>query len=265
MHTPLQFSRAELFVLLGLLELPLPLALGDYPADRDPAGLGVALAAATASLAARELLLLPADPADAPTPIPALAALITDIALAEACLIHTCNRGGAPSAIHLTRRGAAYVAHSCPQPGVHRLERLPTRAALVERVTARLDLGAATMEPADLPAVTLPADVWAPALEAFCAGDVFTARAQLLAAGAPSAAVQALCTPNAPAPARHALVALRDLSDAAPQAEGAFVFSGAPVAWLGVAAAHDAAAITLTPVAAPALYARVNTLVAWLG
>lgn len=265
MHTPLQLSRSELLLLLGLLELPLPLALGDYPADQDVAALGVALAAATAGLAARELLSLPADPAATPTLAPAVAALITDLALAEACLIHTCNRGGATNVLHLTRRGTAYIAHHCPQPGVHRLERLPSRAALVERVITELDLASDGSDPTDASGCTLHADVWAGALDALCAGDHAGMRARLLAAGAPVAAVNALSVAPTVVPARHALVALRDLAGAAPQADGALVIGGMPVAWLGAAEAQAAAMITLTPVAPAVVQTRVNALAAWMG
>lgn len=264
MNTPLQLSRAELLVLLGLLHLPLPLALGDYPADQDVAALGAALAAATAGLAARELLTIPADPTLNPTPAPAVAALLTDVALAEACLIHTYKRDGVPMVAHLTRRGATYVAHRCPQPGVHRLERLTTRAALVAQVVAALALPVGEPHEPFAPGVTLPAEVWAAALEALSAGDYADVRARLTAAGAPVAAVQALSRPTT-APTRHALVALRDLTTDAPQVDGALVLSGMAAAWLGATVAGAPAAITLTPAATATVHARVDALAAWMG
>jgi hypothetical protein len=265
MFLSLQLSRAEMLLLLGLLQLPLPLALGEYPADQDVAALGVALSAAASGLAARDLLTLSADPAAPPTPVPAVAALISDIALAEACLIQTTNVGGAPAVLHITRRGATYVAHSCPQPGVHRLERLADPAELIDQVVTALALPSDIADHTAGPAITLPAEPLAAALDALSAGDPAGARARLLTAGAPLAVATALIAPPATGPVRHALVALRGLAAETPESDGALVLSGPTMAWLGAATPHDAAQITLKPAAQAAVQARITALVAWIG
>lgn len=265
MNRPLQLSRAELLVLLGALNLPLPLALGDDPLDQDLAGLGVALATATASLAARDLLALPVDPTEAPVPAPGVADLLADCALADACLIHTRNGDPAPSVVHVTRRGTAYVVHSCPLPGVHRLERLRDQAAVVAQMFAALSLPNTSAEQPPAPQLTLPAEVLAGALDAVCSGDRAGARARLLAAGAPVGAANALSTPASDGPVRHALVALRGLTGAAPEVDGALVLGGMANAWLGTVTPHDPAKLTLAPAPAAVVRARVDALAAWMG
>jgi hypothetical protein len=264
MMTHLQLSRAELLLLLGLLDLPTPLALGEYPADQDVAGLGVALAAATASLAARELLALPADPNAAPTPLPEVAALIADAALAEGCVIVTSSSAGNPTVRHVTRRAAAYVAHSCPLPGVHRLARLSDRRAAADQVLDGLTLARAPWVAGEAGAAgfALRAEPLAAAFDILHSGDPAAAKARLIAAGAPPAAVQAICRPGT---ARHALVALRGLATAEPEAAGALLLAGPGGTWLGAAEGDDPELLTLTPVGPAAVRERVEALAAWMG
>jgi hypothetical protein len=262
MHPSFQISQAELLLLLGILQLPLPLALGDYAVEHDVSNLGAALAAAAGSLAARELLHISAD-GSPPHIDPELATLVTVIAQAEACLIHTATGGDLPRVQYLCRMEALYVAHSCPRPGIHRLSRLVDQAALLD-----LALTDVTLPETPLPdelGLTMHAEPLTAAFDALSAGDLSAARARLLAAGAPARSVHALSLASAQPFTRHAFVALQSLDSSAPQADSALLVVRAPHAWLGSTAPHAPDMIALTPVDSSAIQARVAALAAWMG
>lgn len=257
MHTDaVQLSHEELLLVLGLLQLPTPLALGPRPADGYQAlGLGAALGAAGASLVARDLATPPARDELPPNPVPALAALARAVALAEGCLFLAERRGAERRTAHLSAYSGTLVLHTCPVPRIHRLARLADRKA----ATAWLAASITTTEGAAAPTVRAPVATLASALEALEAGQVAAAQAQLEAAEV--AASSEFIAAVGPQPSRFVLAAMRCLQEAVPVGRASIVLCGSQATWWG---ASDPDLVELRPLDAAALQSELDELVGWI-
>jgi hypothetical protein len=254
--TAIQLSHEELLLVLGLLELPPPLALGPHPVDGYEAlALGAALSAAGTSLVARELACPGATPGLPPIPAPALAMFARAVALAEGCLILAERRGPERQVAHLSRYGAELVLHTSPAPRVHRLAQLDDPGAATAWLTARI----ATTDRAGAPALHAPATALAGALDALEAGLPAAAQAQLVAAGVADAATFVAAV--GPTPRRFALGVLRGLAGPAPEARGALALCGTAGLWWAESGPDW---IGLTPLDLATLQAALTDLVTWM-
>ncbi|RRR69731.1 MAG: hypothetical protein EI684_14810 [Candidatus Viridilinea halotolerans] len=257
MHTDaVQLSHEELLLVLALLKLPTPLALGPRPADGFEAlGLGAALAAASSSLVARDLAYPGASLEQPPTPVPALAALASAVALAEGCLFLAERRGAERRTSHLSVQGSNLVLHTAPVPRIHRLARMADATVAITWLTEQIS----TPEAAHGPSVRAPVATLASALEALEAGHVATAEAQLAAAGV--AESHAFVAAVGPQPTRFVLAAMRRLQAPVPVGRAALALCGPNATWWG---ASDPDLVELRPLGAKGLQRELHDLVGWM-
>lgn len=284
-----QLSHDELLLLLSLLRLPAPLALGDEPAlGLSAAGLQLAMATAASSLAARDLLIQPASPAAPPAIAPDLADLVRAVAEADRCLALARIGASERGAEHITLNAGQAVRHSSPQIRVHRFERLPAEA-IAAHVLARLtDDGRPTSdEAAVLPSLvarpssqaptearaaagappgggfTAPAEALSAALDALAHGAPATAQALLRDVAVPAEHAAAFIRRVGAGCVRHALAAFRDLRGS-PESRSALLIAGAGTLWQGAEAPDDPALVLVQPITPAALTAQVTALIGWL-
>lgn len=255
----IQLSHAELLLLLGLLGLPAPLALGPLPAAGHDAGVREQLAGALVGLVARELVQLDANPSQAPVPVAHLDAILRTIALPSSCLVVAERRGELRRAAHLSAHAGALVLHTSPMPRVHRLEPIADAAAAGAQLAAMLGAPSA---PIGL-ALSLPAEALASSIDAAEAGEDAAAHALLCAAGVPGAEAVAFLAALGNAPARFAIGALRGLRGERPEALGALAIRGAHGAWWSPTG-HSGGPLRLAPVAPHELRRELDALLGWM-
>jgi hypothetical protein len=252
-----QLSHEELLLLLGVLRLPMPLALGEQPtAGHDERTLGIALASAMNSLKARALLLDDGPGAD-PRPVPELCELVAASALAERCLLVAERRGEQRSATHYSRRRGRTVVHTSPRPGVHRLSWLagdePAAALLVASV-APCHSAAAPLD------FALGAGAFGLALDALAGGQVEPAVEILRGAGAPGETAESFAGRAGPDLASYAILCLSGLQGPSPAAESAMVVRGAHETWYVTDLADEPGRVRVETASPEALAARLHAL-----
>lgn len=253
----IQLSHEELLLLLGLTRLPLPLALGEQPtAGYSDETLGAALTGAVGSLTARGLLAPPVSVAAAPAVLPELQALLAASALADCCAILAVRCGERETATHYTCYQQVLVAHSSPADRVHRLERLPATLALPDLLLAQIG-----PQPADaaLPAFTLPGAALNLALDAASVGQADPARLVLQQAGVAAPVAASFIAAAGTVVVRYALVSLHGLHSAAAQTGSCMVVRGQSATWYVTAADAQTPMVTVEPVDAAQLLARLAT------
>jgi hypothetical protein len=229
MQEALQISHEELLLLLALARLPMPLALGANPAEGyTQATLGVVLAGASTSLAARGLLVPNSRPEVAPALSPGIAPLLADSALAERALLVAVRQGAGAQAVVYTLRGDAVVVHSQPFARVHRLERLPNVEIIVDHVMRQIVPHVPAGAPLDF---VVDASALNLAVESVEGGEPGTAPAVLRAAGLPARLVDLFTRRLGSAVARYALAAFYDLQRKPPISSGSMVLQGAVETW----------------------------------
>lgn len=283
MITTIQLSHDELLLLLSLLRLPAPLALGDQPAlGLSAAGLQLAMATAAGSLAARDLLIQPAHPAAPPEIAPDLAELVRTVADADRCLVLARIGAAERGAEHITLNAGQAVWHSSPQIRVHRFERLPAEA-ITAHVLARLvdaddrrpttDNRPATAgrssvvgrpsSPTPPGGFTAPAAALSAALDALTHGAPTTAQALLRDVAVPAEHAAGFIQLVGAGCTRHALAAIRDLRGE-PASRSALLITGAGTLWHGAATPADPDLILVRPITPAELRAQVLELIGWL-
>jgi hypothetical protein len=255
MHHPYQFSHEELLLLLGLLRLPSPMALGARPAaGYSQATLHVAMGAAAGSLAARDLLNLPDDVGAPPQPQPRLARDLRAALTAAGSLTLAGGQGGRARIGEICLCGDAVWLLDSPRPGAYTLGALPNHAAGADHV-----VGLLAAPVADPPAASLrltPAALLAALAAAPAGGAAVIAQLSAL----PAAEAAAFAWGLGAAPARYALVALRG-PDGRRERCGAFVVVGSRGAWYADDAGDEL--LALRPAGPAELRARVAALIDW--
>lgn len=252
-----QLSHEELLLLLGVLRLPMPLALGERPtAGHDERTLGVALASAMSSLKARALILDDGPDAD-PRPAPELCELVATSALAERCLLLAGRRGDQHSATHYSRRQGRTVVHSSPRLGVHRLGWLAGDEPLADRLVAAVAPRRSAAAPLDF---ALDAGAFRLALDALASGQTEAAVAILRGAGAPEGMAEGFAGRAGPDLASFAILSLSGLQAPRPAAESALVVRGAHETWYVADLADAPGRVRVETVSPEALTARLHAL-----
>ncbi|MBP1465834.1 hypothetical protein EYB53_008970 [Candidatus Chloroploca sp. M-50] len=256
-----QLSHEELLLLLGLLGLPTPLALGPRPTEGyDQIGLGIALAAATGSLLARELVQLDTEALYPPEPVRPLAELARSVALADSCLVLVERRANERQVAHLTSCEGLVVLHTSPLPRTHRLMLLGSHAEATAWLVATLD--AHPEQPR--PVVTVGVDVLATTLDAIDRGDVAIAHRSLMTSGLESDLASQFLYAVGPQPARFAFGAMRGMTTGLPpQVCGAVALVGTSGTWWSPS---DGSSTTLTlhPVDGTRLRNELAAMTTWL-
>ncbi len=255
-----QISHAEFLLLLGLMELPRPFALGQgTPPSRS--ALEGALSAAAGSLAARDLLTLPSQANMPPTPHPELAALVRTVALAENMLIVA---SGPPTRLsHLSWSGRNIVLHSSPAPDVHRLEAIASPEQAVQQVMSRL-LPSTLAEPMITTPLRMSGETLLTAFNALQRGDEAAAASALQQSCRQQEAARVFVETIGPQPARYALAALRGARQSQPEARGALVIAGQTGGWWAAPASDNTDSLLVWPVGLSGLQARVSELGLWI-
>ncbi|OAN47441.1 hypothetical protein A6A03_10205 [Chloroflexus islandicus] len=260
MSLAFQISHAELLLLLGLLELPRPFALGQGTLPARPALEG-ALSAAAGSLVARNLLVLPASPESPPTPHAALADMLRTVALADSLLIVA---SGPPTQLgHISRAGNRFVLHSSPAPDVHRFEAL-TGADQVTGTMLGMLAPANLREPERQTPLLLNGETLLTAFNALQHNDEHMAVWVLEQQGHPTTLARSFVTAIGPQPARYALAAIRHMRQPQPEARGALLIAGRNGGWWAVPASDRDDRLALWPVGGDSLRQRIGELGAWI-
>ncbi|WP_298817496.1 hypothetical protein [Chloroflexus sp.] len=255
-----QISHAELLLLLGLLELPRPFALGQSTLPARPVLEG-ALSAAAGSLMARDLLTLPAQPDGQPTPHAELAALLRVTALADSLLIVV---GNSPASLfHISRAGDRFVLHQSPAPDVHRFEAL-TSVEQIPEIMLKILGETDVHEPDNETPVLLPGEAVLTAFNALQQNDVNMAMWALQQRSNRPEAARALVEAIGPKPTRYALAAIRQIRDPQSEARGALVITGRQGSWWAAQAPDQSDLLALWPVGWEGLRKRVREFGAWI-
>jgi hypothetical protein len=253
-----QLSHDEFLTLLGLLRLPLPIALGDDPLEEYADDtLDAALASAMSSLMAREYVLeLPSD--TTPTHIqPELADLVAASALADSCLMAAAN-DESQHTMHYSVRNQRAIVHSSPHERVHRLAWLGGPETIVYHVLATIgphDNCAAAL------AFSVAADALGEAVDLANAGQPAAAHDTLLAADVPAAESAAFGERLGTQIARYALVAVRNLQGAHPLADSVVILHGMHEDWYVEDDATRADHVRVSAVDRGALHSKLADLV----
>ncbi|WP_322512026.1 hypothetical protein [Chloroflexus sp.] len=255
-----QISHAELLLLLGLLELPRPFALGQGTLPPRPALEG-ALSAAVGSLAARNLLTLPQSSEGQPVPHTELASLLRTAALADSLLIVA---SGPPTRLgHISCAGDRFVFHSSPAPDVHRFEAIAGADQLADTMLALL--APASLNEADSPApLLINGEALLTAFNALQHNDLKMATWVLEQQGKPTELARAFVAAIGPQPARYALAAIRRIRQPQPEARGALLIAGQNGGWWAAPAPDRDDCLALWPVGGNSLRQRVGELGAWI-
>ena len=224
-----QLGHEELLLLLGILRLPMPVALGEEPtAGYSDEALNAALNGALGSLLARDYVSPPVAGADEPRVSPAVEALIAESALAERCLLAALERGGAGQVRCYSARHGRYLAHRRSAEGVHQLRPIADGTAIAEQL--REVLGPLPPATGGDPC-TVSATAFERAIEATSAGRVEAATAALIADGLDAARATDLVERLGPNPERCVLVLLTGVQSPAPQVETVVILKGAVGLW----------------------------------
>lgn len=244
-----QLSHEELLLLIGLLRLPMPLAMGENPTEGyTEQTIGAALTSAMSSMLARGLLQRPPTESETPVLPDEVQELITTSALAERCLMVAARQNQLNTAIHFNLRGSTCVVHSSPLERVHRLEWLSENTTIVEQLMGLIMPHPPVGAPIQL---SVKADAFSLAIDAAAVGQSQGAYNLLLAAGAPPETADTLVGRLGKEVARYALVAFRNLQAPQPQAESLVVLQGASETWLARESTAEGEYIvlqTVTPV-----------------
>lgn len=260
MSLAFQISHAELLLLLGLLELPRPFALGQGTLPARPALEG-ALSAAAGSLMARNLLTLPPSPDSPPTPHATLADMLRTTALADSLLIVA---SGPPTRLgHISRAGDRFVLHSSPAPDVHRFEAI-TGADQVTGTMLALLAPMNLREPESQTPLLLNGETLLTAFNALQHNDEQIAIWAIEQQGHPAALARDFVTAIGPQPARYALAAIRHIRQPQPEARGALLIAGRNGGWWAIPASERDDHLALWPVGGDSLRQRVGELGAWI-
>lgn len=255
-----QLSHEELLVLLGMLGLPAPLALGPQPAaGYAPAGARALLVGALGSLVARGLVETGDSAASAPRIEPWLMRALRACALAEGCLIIAERRRTLRRTLHLSVAGDAMVLHSSPLPRVHRFETLATADAAGERLAAAL--GGVTGHA--IAGLGAPAAALCAAMDAAEDDARPEASALLVGAGVPLREAGPFLDALGRAPGRFAIGGVRRLRGAQPEAKGAVAICGSAGTWWG-STTPAAPLLRLVPADRAALRAELDAMFAWV-
>lgn len=252
---PVRLSHEELLLLLGLLRLPPPLALGSAPvAGYTAATLSAALRSALGGLVARGLV--SASPGTQPLADPALHPPLAAIAQPDAALLLTVRAPVAAWSVHYTWRDRQCYRLSSPVPRVHELVPLDAAAAVVADLLDRI--GPAPVVAAT-PVWQVDAAALRQAVDAAVAGSPHPG--QSLAAAGCRGAADAFTTHFGPATVRFALAALRDLARGHASGRGIVLLRGMGVLWRVAEAPGQPALVEVGPVAAAGLRAALAGLV----
>lgn len=225
-----QIGYFEYLLLLGFLHLPMPLALGANPTEgTERNDLRVALAAASESLLARELVLsLPTT--DSPATLdPGLARLVRASSLAESLIVASSATGEQRRTWHYTFTDDTVVVHSSPHPRVHRLELVNTTEGVVDHLLAVINPHQAPDRSQILPMVD--AGLLGRALGLVEQQQWQSAIDTLLDASVPKNIAVTIRDSLGTAPARYALVGVSNWRGTRPRATTGLIVRGAEETW----------------------------------
>ncbi len=254
----IQLSHEEFLLLLGVLRLPMPLALGEDPTvGYDQRSLGIALASAMSSLMARDLI-QGDDPTTDPVPVPGVRELLATSALADRCLMVAARQGEQHSATHYSLRDGRTVVHTSPRAGVHRITWVEASEPLAAHVLTAIVPHVPTATPLRF---TLNADAFGLALDAIGAGQLQSALGILKTAGVAADLADSFVSRAGPTPTRYAIVCLRQLQSPQPLAESAIVVQGANETWYATEPANTPGQILIETVAPEALRTHLDVLI----
>jgi hypothetical protein len=255
-----QISHAELLLLLGLLELPRPFALGQSALPERPVLEGV-LSAAAGSLAARDLLTMPTQPDQQPQPLPELATVLRVSALAEHLLIVA---SGPPTRLcHISRADKHLVMHTSPMPDVHRFALLPGAGQVLETLLTTV-MPVTLPEPAIEQPLLVNGEALLTAFNALQRNELNLATSLIEQQGHPSEVARMVVKTVGPQPTRHALVAIRKLRQPDSVARGAMVIAGQHGGWWIAPESDGSDLLALWPIGGRGMRARVSEFGAWI-
>lgn len=220
-----QLSHEELLLTLGMLRLPMPLALGEQPiAGYDDKALNAALTSAMSSLMARDLITN-----DEPPQInPDLRDLVTVSALAEGCLMVAASHGKATTVTHFSRQGDKLVVHTSPRERVHRLAALNGSSAITDQVIAWI----VPHVPVDSPlSFSIPTSAFGLALDALDSGQLDIARRIMVGAGLAPNLADTFINRAGTKLTRYVFVAFTNLQQPQPSAQTMMVVQGLTETW----------------------------------
>jgi hypothetical protein len=251
-----QLSHEELLMLLGMLRLPMPLALGEDPTEGyTEASLNAALVGALGGLMARGYVLQAPVETDEPKLIDGLANLISVSALAEGCLMLTARQGDLNHTTHYVIRDGQFASHSSPIERVHRLEWLGSSDAIIDRLVTTV----MPQNTVDAPlSFNVDAEALSMAVEAAAAGQSDAAQANLLRAGVDNASATAFVSRMGPAVVRYALVSFRDLLCPQPIAQSSVIIQGNAETWYAEAIKPDSDQIAVQSIDTEGLRTRLS-------
>ncbi|MGQ9480579.1 hypothetical protein [Chloroflexus sp.] len=260
MSLTFQISHAELLLLLGLLELPRPFALGPSVLPERPVLEGV-VGAAVGSLAARDLLKLPAQADHLPTPHAGLATLLRTAALADSLMIVA---SGPPTRLsHISRAGENFVLHSSPVPDIHRFAALPDVGHVIDTMLAMV-MPENIPEPVSTEPLMLDGEGLLTAFNALQHDDLDTAARVFQRHGHTPVKVRPLIEMIGSQPTRHALAAIRQLRQPHSEARGAIVVAGRYGGWWVAPAPDRDDLLALWPIGGPGLRVKISEFGAWI-
>lgn len=255
LSAPLRLSHDELLLLLGLLRLPPPLALGSAPvAGYTDATLSAALRSALGSLVARGLV--SATPGTQPLVDPSLRSLLAAMAQPEAVLMLTVRAPAAAWSVHYGWRDRQCYRLSSPFPRVYELVLLDHADAVVADLLERIGPAPAV---AETPVWQVDAAALRQAVDAAAAGSANPG--QPLAAAGCSEAAAAFTAHFGPATVRFALAALRDLARGRASGRGIVLLRGTGALWCAAEGRVQPALVEVGPVDQAGLRAALSGLV----
>lgn len=258
-----QLGYFEYLLLLGFLRLPMPLALGANPTENsDRRDLSAALAAASESLLARDLVTALPTPEGPAKMEPGLERLVRTSALAEHLIVASSAVGQQRQTWHYGFMGDTVVIHSSPHPRVHRLELSSTPEDVVEHLCAAI-------KPHDAPGASrvmplVDAGLLGRALELLEQQQWQSAIDTLLDANIPEEVAANVRRSLGAEPARYALVGLSKWRGTRPTATTALIMRGAEQTWYLEDSAEQEGVIAVATAAGPVVASRLQHFVSSL-
>lgn len=254
----IQLSHEEFLLLLGLLHLPMPLALGEDPtAGYTEETLNAALLSAMSSLVARGYLKTLPSEGTAPALDPDVQALLSASALAESCMMVAVQQGDLSRSMHYSRRGDQVVAHTGPQAGVHRLTALNDPYEISDQLLA--DIVPLPMH--NPQSFTVNAEALGRAVDAASIGQLAAATSALVTAGVAAEQADSFAHQLGQSPTRYALVIVRNLQSAQPSAESAVVLQGLEGLWYAQEVPQRSDDVVIGAISADTLRGRLGELI----
>lgn len=227
-----QLSQEELLLLLGLLRLPMPIALGEDPlGEYGDQTLGPVFSAALHGLFARGYLEQAESSTDEPRVVGEVEFLLRTSALAQGTLMISSRRGASRQAVHYSFRDSEVVFHSTPYEGVHYLEALEGDNRVSDHLLGELGIRSCPAASCDF---IVSAQTFTKAIDAALDGqDDGQIRDILVAAGVPVEAAKSFAQDLVPGSdiGSSALIALDGLRSTARMLEGAVVLQGHEAIW----------------------------------